>query len=152
MATYNVKGPDGTMYTVEGPNDATDEELINSVLRRLETEKRIDVPDNPIPDPNKAMMQDEDAFVKMQEIDNLKQEVASIFTRLGQLSVEKKRRIDEVEKVESDLLNQHQELVEKEKQIFAGLNEKYGDGNYDPNTNEFTPIEKEEAKSKEVKK
>lgn len=86
------------------------------------------------------------------QIDNLKQEVASIFTRLGQLSVEKKRRIDEVEKVESDLLNQHQELVEKEKQIFAGLNEKYGDGNYDPNTNEFTPIEKEEAKSKEVKK
>jgi hypothetical protein len=85
------------------------------------------------------------------EIDNLKQEVASIFTRLGQLSVEKKRRIDEVEKVESDLLNQHQELVEKEKQIFAGLNEKYGDGNYDPNTNEFTPIEKEETKSKEVK-
>ena len=50
MATYNVKGPDGTMYTVEGPNDATDEELINSVLRRLETEKRIDVPDNPIPE------------------------------------------------------------------------------------------------------
>jgi len=31
-------------------------------------------------------------------IDNLKQEVASIFTRLGQLSVEKKRRIDEVKK------------------------------------------------------
>ncbi len=86
------------------------------------------------------------------EIDNLKQEVASIFTRLGQLSVEKKRRIDEVEKVESDLLNQHQGLVEKEKQIFAGLNEKYGDGNYDPNTNEFTPTEKEETKSKEVKK
>ena len=74
MATYNVKGPDGTMYTVEGPDDATDEELINSVLRRLETEKRIDVPDNPIPDPNKAMMQDEDAFVKTQEIDKLKQE------------------------------------------------------------------------------
>ena len=59
---------------------------------------------------------------------------------------------EEIQKVESALLNQHQELVEKEKQIFAGLNEKYGDGNYDPNTNEFTPIEKEETKSKEVKK
>lgn len=86
------------------------------------------------------------------EINNLKQEVASIFTRLGQLSVEKKRRIDEVEKVEINLLNQHEQLVEKEKQIFAGLNEKYGDGNYDPNTNEFTPIEKKETKSKEDKK
>ena len=81
------------------------------------------------------------------EIDNLKQEVASIFTRLGQLSVEKKRRIDEVEKVESDLLNQHQELVEKEKQIFAGLNEKHGDGNYDPSSNTFVPV----SENKETK-
>jgi hypothetical protein len=28
--------------------------------------------------------------------------------------------------------------------MFKGLNEKYGDGNYDPNTNVFTPSEQKE--------
>jgi|TARA_B110000858_G_C17794099_1_gene471463 hypothetical protein len=89
---------------------------------------------------------------EVSQIDDLRQEVASIFTRLGQLSIEKKRRVEEVEKVEDNLYIQHEELAKKEKQLFAGLNEKYGDGNYDPITNEFTSSEKENIKSKETKK
>ena len=35
--------------------------------------------------------------------------------------------------------------VEKEQELFKGLNEKYGDGNFDPSTGEFTPTPKEET-------
>ena len=78
---------------------------------------------------------------EVQSVNDLRQDVANVFTRLGQLQIEKKRRIDELEVVEQDLLNQHSALVEKEQTMFKGLNDKYGDGNYDPATNTFTPNE-----------
>jgi hypothetical protein len=77
-------------------------------------------------------------------VTELRQDVANVFTRLGQLQIEKKRRIEEIEVVEQDLMNQHSALVEKEQSMFKGLNEKYGDGNYDPSTNIFTPSEQKE--------
>ena len=79
---------------------------------------------------------------EVQSVNDLRQDVANVFTRLGQLQIEKKRRIDELEVVEQDLLNQHSALVEKEQTMFKGLNDIYGDGNYDPETNTFTPTEK----------
>jgi regulator of replication initiation timing len=79
-----------------------------------------------------------------QQITELRQNVANLFTQLGQLQIEKKRRIEEIEVVEQDLHNQHSTLVQKEQDMFKGLNEKYGDGNYDPNTNVFTPSEQKE--------
>ena len=81
---------------------------------------------------------------EVQSVNDLRQDVANVFTRLGQLQIEKKRRIDELEVVEADLLNQHSVLVEKEQTMFKGLNDVYGDGNYDPETNTFTPVEKKE--------
>jgi len=81
---------------------------------------------------------------EVQSVNDLRQDVANVFTRLGQLQIEKKRRIDEIEVVEQDLITQHSTLVEKEQNMFKGLNEKYGDGNYDPETNTFTPVEKKE--------
>ena len=81
---------------------------------------------------------------EVQSISDLRQDVANVFTRLGQLQIEKKRRIDEIEVVEQDLLTQHSKLVEKEQNMFKGLNDKYGDGNYDPETNTFTPTENKE--------
>jgi len=35
--------------------------------------------------------------------------------------------------------------------MFKGLNEKYGDGNYEPSTNVFTPNEQPKKKDKEQK-
>ena len=81
---------------------------------------------------------------EVQSVNDLRQDVANVFTRLGQLQIEKKRRIEEIEVVEQDLLNQHSALVEKEQTMFKGLNDKYGDGNYDPATNTFTPNEEKE--------
>lgn len=79
-----------------------------------------------------------------EQVAELRRDVANLFTQLGQLQIEKKRRIEEIEVVEQDLHNQHSALVEKEQNMFKGLNEKYGDGNYDPNTNVFTPSEQKE--------
>ncbi len=79
-----------------------------------------------------------------EQVAELRRDVANLFTQLGQLQIEKKRRIEEIEVVEQDLHNQHSALVEKEQNMFKGLNEKYGDGNYDPNTNVFTPAEQKE--------
>ena len=78
------------------------------------------------------------------KINQLRQDVSNVFTQMGQLAIEKKRRIDEVEQIEKQLLDSHSNLVNQEKELFESLNEKYGDGNYDPATNVFTPVEKTE--------
>tara|TARA_B100001939_G_C16730546_1_gene525283 strand:- start:18 stop:314 length:297 start_codon:yes stop_codon:yes gene_type:complete len=88
---------------------------------------------------------------EVSEINTLRQNVANIFTRLGQLQIEKKRRIDEIENLEQGILQEHSKLVEEENKIFQTLNEKYGDGNYDPNTNEFIPTEKENENTEVTK-
>jgi predicted transcriptional regulator len=78
---------------------------------------------------------------EVSKINELRQNVANLFTQLGQLQIEKKRRLDELEKIESNMINQHLELQKTEEELFKGLNEKYGDGNYDPTTNTFTPLQ-----------
>lgn len=83
---------------------------------------------------------------EVNSINGLRQEVASVFTQLGQVAIEKKRRITEIEGVENQLLQKHAELQAQEQELFKGLNEKYGDGNYDPATGDFTPTPKEETK------
>ena len=95
---------------------------------------------------NKIYQNEEIKFSEeeVSEINKLRGDVASVFNRLGQLEIERKRRIDEVEEIKNTLLDEHQQLQEKEQQLFTQLNTKYGDGNYNPDTNVFTPSEKEE--------
>jgi predicted transcriptional regulator len=77
------------------------------------------------------------------QINQLRQEVSQVFIQLGQLTLERKKRLEELDNFESQLQQAHQSLVEKEQEIFKSLNEKYGDGNYDPTTGIFTPLEDE---------
>ena len=86
------------------------------------------------------------------KINQLRQDVSNVFTQLGQLAIEKNRRIQEVEKVENELIEKHGNLQNQEKELFESLNEKYGDGNYDPTTNVFTPVEKTEETVTEQQK
>ncbi len=79
---------------------------------------------------------------EVKEINNLRFEVGSVFTQLGQIQIEKRKRLEELEQNETSLLEKYTELVAKEDVLFKGLNEKYGDGDYDPNTGIFTPIQK----------
>jgi len=82
---------------------------------------------------------------EVSSINQLRIDVSNVFTQLGQLQIEKSRRNQEFESIETQLIQKHQELVETEREIFKGLNEKYGDGNFDPSTGEFTPTPKEET-------
>jgi|TARA_B100000925_G_scaffold175419_1_gene132220 hypothetical protein len=87
---------------------------------------------------------------EVESIVKLRNDVTTVFNQLGQLAIEKNRRLEELDRLEQDLVEKHKALVEDEKTIFKGLNEKYGDGNYNPETNEFTPAEpKEEVSSEE---
>jgi hypothetical protein len=77
---------------------------------------------------------------EISQINKLRDDVSQVFLELGQLQVERKKKLDEIDAIESGLLTTHSELVEFETNLFKTLNEKYGDGNYDPNTGLFTPI------------
>lgn len=81
---------------------------------------------------------------EVQSINQLRQEVANVFTQLGQLSIERNRRLEELDGIQTQLVQKHSELQQQEQELFKSLNEKYGDGNYDPATNTFTPTPKEE--------
>ena len=59
---------------------------------------------------------------EVSQINQLRQDVAGVFTQLGQLQIEKKRRLDEITNVENDLLQKHSNLVQLEQDIFKGLN------------------------------
>jgi len=77
------------------------------------------------------------------QISEIRQQANQVFSQLGQVRIERARRLKEVDDAEENLLVQHQELVTKEQELFKTLNEKYGDGNYNPETGEFTPLEEE---------
>jgi hypothetical protein len=89
---------------------------------------------------------------EVESINQLRQDVSNVFTQLGQLEIEKERRIQEIDSIRNDLLSKHKELQKTEEELFKGLNEKYGDGNYDPATNTFTPVEKEKETVTETEK
>ena len=76
-------------------------------------------------------------------INQLKTDVELVFLQMGQLSVERKRRNEELDTIETQLFEKHTELIKTEQELFLALNEKYGDGNYDPITGIFTPINNE---------
>lgn len=81
---------------------------------------------------------------EVSQINQLRQDVSNVFTQLGQIAVERARTSKEIDLLESDLLKKHSELQQTEQDLFKSLNEKYGDGNYDPTTNTFIPVEKSE--------
>ena len=56
-----------------------------------------------------------------------------------------------VEALYSDYLSDPSKIPDEWRKFFQGLNEKSGDGNYDPNTNEFIPAEKENTNTETSK-
>ena len=81
-------------------------------------------------------------------INQLRQQIGQIFVQIGQLHLEKKRRIEEID---SQLLvseGNYRQLIEQESQLFTELNEKYGDGNFDPRNVIFTFIPQQQTEEK----
>ena len=86
------------------------------------------------------------------KINQLRQDVSNVFTQLGQLTIEREKRNSELDGLKNQLIETHKNLQSDEKKMFEGLNEKYGDGNYDPATNTFIPVEKTQEKVTKIKK
>ena len=60
---------------------------------------------------------------------------------MDQLHLEKKRRINEVDQQILEIEGNYNNLIQEEQELFTNLNKKYDDGNFDPETGVFTPIE-----------
>lgn len=78
---------------------------------------------------------------EIKSINDLRIEVSGVFAQLGQLSIERVKRLKELDANLDFLMSKHAELEDVEKTLFKELNDKYGDGNYNPDTGEFTPID-----------
>lgn len=88
---------------------------------------------------------------EMKEVNDLRVESSAVFHKLGQLSIEKANRLKELQTAEDELTSRHAELVEIEQNLYKKLNGKYGDGNYDPETGTFTPVETPQPQPEPVK-
>jgi len=92
-------------------------------------------------------MADEIKFTddEIKQINDLRLEVTSVFTKMGQVQFQKQKKLEEFEKLESELNDKHKKLVTVEETLYKTLNKKYGDGNFNPETGVFTPISAEEV-------
>jgi len=84
---------------------------------------------------------------EVQQIQTISNQVANTFQRLGELDIRRKQLDDARNQVLEDFNN----IKAQEQQLYSKLNEKYGDGNYDPTTNVFTPMEKQEPETADAK-
>ena len=84
---------------------------------------------------------------EVQQIQNIRVQLQASFQRLGELDIRRKQ----IEDARTQLLEEYNNIRAQEQQIFTKLNEKYGDGSYDPDTNIFTPIQRNEPETVESK-
>jgi hypothetical protein len=76
---------------------------------------------------------------EMQSVQSIRNRAQQIFLQLGQIAVERRNRLQELESLEQSLVEQHVSLANEETSLFDSLREKYGDGVLNPITGEFTP-------------
>lgn len=82
---------------------------------------------------DKTVLTDEE----LQKVNDLRNEAQQLFLKLGQVRIEKRNRLAELEKLEEELINKHDELLERERKVISEINEKYGEGELNPTTGEF---------------
>ena len=81
---------------------------------------------------------------EMNGIKEVQTDYVTIQNKFGQLAIAKlnlQDKINEVEELDKSLYTHFLELILKEQELVAQLSEKYGQGNLDPKTGVFTPVE-----------
>ena len=94
-------------------------------------------------------MSDKKVFLDKEELEQVKSirnDAHLTFIKLGKLRVEltnylkeSEKRVNDFETAEETLLKQHSELQERETRVINELRNKYGEGELNPETGEFTP-------------
>ena len=65
---------------------------------------------------------------------------------MGRIAIRRRNVNVQIDSDEEKLEEQHDNLVEKENELYKSLQEKYGDGTIEPTTGEFIPSEEEKNK------
>ena len=84
----------------------------------------------------------EDEMKSLQDLQNDYQEKQAL---LGQLSVQRiliNQQLESLEAREVELEGEYTATQQKERELVETLNEKYGPGELNPETGEFTPVDK----------
>jgi len=76
---------------------------------------------------------------ELESIQNIRTKASQIFFNLGQLHIERRNVNLDLDTREEQTEAQHDALVAEEKELYKGLNSKYGEGTLDPNTGTFIP-------------
>ena len=76
---------------------------------------------------------------ELEQINSVRNEASQIFFELGRIAIRRRNVNLQIDEDEEKLENQHDELVQKENELYQALNKKYGDGEIDPSTGEFIP-------------
>ena len=79
---------------------------------------------------------------ELQSLNELSQGYQNIQSALGQIRVQKikaQQQMDNLEEAEVQMESDYSDLQQKERDLVAQLNEKYGPGSLDPHTGDFTP-------------
>ncbi len=76
---------------------------------------------------------------EMETVNSLRSRAQQIFLQLGQITLERKIRLNELDEMEASLMEQYSSISEEESKFFDTLRDKYGDGVLNPMTGEFTP-------------
>ena len=82
---------------------------------------------------------------EMDSLSNLRNSYAQLELSLGKLEVariQSEQRMEQLENEKLRLETQYSEVKKQEQNLVVTLNEKYGDGNLNPETGVFTPNEK----------
>ena len=81
---------------------------------------------------------------EIEDITSIRNEASQIFFELGRIAIRRRNVNLQIDEDEEKLENQHDELVQKENELYQALNKKYGDGEIDPSTGEFIPTPSKE--------
>jgi len=79
---------------------------------------------------------------ELKSLSELSQGYQNIQTAFGQVRVQKilaQQQLDSLEEAEVNMESDYSDLQQKERDLVAQLNEKYGPGSLDPQTGVFTP-------------
>ena len=80
---------------------------------------------------------------ELQSLNELSQGYQNIQSAFGQIRVQKimaQQQMDNLEEAEVQMESDYSDLQQKERDLVAQLNEKYGPGSLDPTTGVFTPV------------
>ena len=80
---------------------------------------------------------------ELETIEQIRNEASQIFFDLGRIAIRRRNVNVQIDSDEEKLEEQHDNLVEKENELYKTLNEKYGDGTIEPTTGEFIPSTEE---------